>query len=81
MIVLAMRRFWDSRNRYWFWATIAGIVIVHAALVLLIRWPNLVYYAGVELLFLGYLDLAFNYYIFKLAKKLFARHRLSNQSN
>jgi hypothetical protein len=71
MIVLAMRRFWDSRNRYWFWVTITGVIFLHAALVLLVRWPNLAYYTGIQLLPLGYLDLALNYYIIKLAKKLF----------
>ena len=55
IIVTAVRYFWDLRNHHWFWMTATFIVSFHAALVLLIPWPD-VDYRGVQLLPFALLD-------------------------
>ena len=40
MAILAIKLHWDSRKRFWFWATIVIILALHVPLVLMVRLPH-----------------------------------------
>lgn len=39
-IVAVVRLRWNLNNRLWFWVTVSLLVLLHAALILFIPWPN-----------------------------------------
>lgn len=67
LIVVLVKYFWDLRNRVWFWITIAFIVGLHVALVLLIPWPDNDY-RGIQLLPFALLDFGIVYGIIRLVE-------------
>jgi hypothetical protein len=42
MIICAIRLRWKLRDRWWFWATIAAVLILHVPVVLLVPFPHIV---------------------------------------
>jgi hypothetical protein len=40
MILLAIKLQWKLRKYAWFWATIALVLVLHAPLFFIIRWPD-----------------------------------------
>jgi hypothetical protein len=74
MIVTVVWMRWDLRRQFWFWLTIAVVVLLHVPLVLLIRWPN-GSYPGVVLLPGALLDLAVVYGCVKFVEILMKERR------
>jgi cell division protein FtsW (lipid II flippase) len=40
MVMVAIRVRWDLRRRFWFWAVIVFLLLLHVPLLFLVRWPN-----------------------------------------
>lgn len=40
MMMIAIRVRWDLRKRFWFWAIIVLLLLLHASLLFLVRWPQ-----------------------------------------
>jgi len=40
VIVIAIRSFWDLRQRLWFWATIVLVILAHVVLIVYINWSS-----------------------------------------
>ena len=74
MIALAVRYFWDLRNRVWFWIAIIFIASLHVLLILLLPAPakqwNYIHWNYVQLLPFGLLDFAIAYGIIRLVEKV-----------
>jgi hypothetical protein len=69
MIMASAWMRWDLKNRVWFWATIAFLILLHVPLVLLIPWTDHSY-PGVVLMPEALLDLAVTYGVIKLVESL-----------
>jgi hypothetical protein len=70
-VAILIRLYWPLRDRLWFRATIAGIALFHAFMILFYPWPD-DRMAGRTLSALAMLDiLAFGLVIWILARKIF----------
>lgn len=55
MIIVAARMRWDLRKRFWFWTTIAIVLMLHVPVLLLIPFPHIVV-NRITLLPIGFAD-------------------------
>ena len=67
VIVIGVRYFWDLKNRVWFWMSIALVVGLHVALVLVIPWPDKDW-RGIQYLPIALLDFGIVYGIIRLVE-------------
>jgi hypothetical protein len=72
LLVLAARARWDLKEYAWFWVTLAILIALQVALVLLVPWTSRSY-PGITLLPIGVVDYAILYGAIKLAEKLMGR--------
>ena len=73
MIAVAVRYFWDLRNRIWFWLTILFIALLHVPVILFVRWPFNQHYTYVQMLPIAFLDFALMYGVIRLAERMFEK--------
>ncbi len=73
MIAVAVRYFWDLRNRMWFCATISFIALLHVPVILFVRWPFNQRYTYVQMLPVAFLDFALIYGVIRLAERVFEK--------
>ncbi len=75
--LIVTRLFWDLRRSTWFWVSVVSTIAIHAAVVLLIPWPDSNHARG--LLAIGLPDLFFVYGCFKLVEKMSVENRSPEQ--
>ena len=71
VIGVAIRYFWDLKNRIWFWAVMAIIVVLHIPIVLFAHWPFDQHFNYVQMLPLALLDFAVMWGIIRVAERMF----------
>ena len=67
IIAVAVRYFWDLKNRIWFWVTIALVAIAHLSLIIFVSSPERDY-NKIQLLPICLLDFGIVWGIIKLAE-------------
>ena len=72
MNVLAVGICWDLRRRWWFWAVILLVLVLHVPVVLMIQWPNM-WVSRVALLPVGLADLLITVGIVRFVQKFIVR--------
>jgi hypothetical protein len=70
--MLAVRIRWDLKERFWFWATIVLVLVIHVPLFLFVRWPH-GRLPPISLMPLGVADLLITLGAVALAEKIFSR--------
>lgn len=81
MTVLVVRMRWDLRTHSWFWGVVAGLLLLHIPLVMLVPWSSSNTYSRVVLLPCALLDLVIVYNAIRLSEKLMTRNAGASSAN
>jgi hypothetical protein len=71
-IVIIGRFLWYARTHAWYWLTLTAIVLLHVPVIALMPWP-VMQLSPIGFLPLAVADLGLDYWLLKLAERIFGR--------
>jgi hypothetical protein len=72
--VVAVGMCWDLRKRWWFWAVIVLVLVLHVPMVLLIQWPPNIWVSKFTLLPIGLADLLVTVGVVRFVQKVIVKY-------